>query len=85
MKTKIGRRLLNLVIISAIALSTAVLTVPAYADATGNLAVSASVGGSCTISSTDLNFGTYDGIVAHASQHLYETATISANVLLRSQ
>ena len=78
MKTKIGRRLLNLVIISAIALSTAVLTVPAYADATGNLAVSASVGGSCTISSTDLNFGTYDGIVAHASQHLYETATISA-------
>ena len=77
MKTKIGRRLLNLVIISAIALSTAVLTVPAYADATGNLAVSASVGASCTISSTDLSFGTYDGIVAHASQDLTETATIT--------
>ena len=78
MKTKIGQRSLHLAIISAIAISTAVLTLTAYADATGNLAVSASVGGSCTISSTDLNFGTYDGIVAHASQHLYETATISA-------
>jgi spore coat protein U-like protein len=77
-KTKIGQRSLNLAIISAIALSTAALTVPAYADATGNLAVSASVGASCTISSTDLSFGTYDGIVAHASEDLTETATISA-------
>ena len=62
MTTKTGQRLLNLAIISAIALSTTALTVPAYADATGNLAVSASVGTSCTISSTDLSFGTYDGI-----------------------
>jgi spore coat protein U-like protein len=75
--TKIGQRSLNLAIISTIALSTAALTVPAYADATANLTVSASVGTSCTISSTDLSFGTYDGIVAHASQDLTETATIS--------
>jgi spore coat protein U-like protein len=76
--TKIGQRSLNLAIISTIALSTAALTVPAYADATANLTVSASVGTSCTISSTDLSFGTYDGIVAHASQDLTETATMSA-------
>ena len=78
MSTKIGQRSLNLAIISTIALSTAALTVPAYADATANLTVSASVGTSCTISSTDLSFGTYDGIVAHASQDLTETATVSA-------
>ena len=79
MKTKIVQRSLNLEIISAIVLSTAALTAPAYADATGNLAVSASVGASCTISTTDLSFGTYDGIVAHASQDLTETATITTN------
>ena len=78
MKTKIVQRSLNLEIISAIVLSTAALTAPAYADATANLAVSASVGASCTISTTDLSFGTYDGIVAHASQDLTETATMSA-------
>ena len=78
MKTKIGQRSLHLAIISAIAISTAVLTLTAYADATGNLAVSASVSASCNISTTDLSFGTYDGIVAHASQDLTETATMSA-------
>ena len=62
MSTKIGQRSLNLAIISTIALSTAALTVPAYADATANLAVSAEVNASCTISTTDLSFGTYDGI-----------------------
>ena len=78
MKTKIGQKSLNLAIISAIALSTAALTAPAYADVTGSLAVSASVAASCNISTTDLDFGTYDGIVAHASQDLTKTATISA-------
>ena len=77
MTTKADQRLLNLAIISAIALSTAALTVRAYADATANLTVSAEINTSCTISSTDLSFGTYDGIVAHASQDLTETATIS--------
>ena len=75
--TNIGQRSLHLAIISTIALSTAALTAPAYADATANLDVSASVSTSCTISSTDLSFGTYDGIVAHASQDLTETATIT--------
>ena len=78
MTTKAGQRLLNFAIISAIALSTAALTAPAYADVTGSLAVSASVAASCNISTTDLDFGTYDGIVAHASQDLTKTATISA-------
>tara|TARA_B100000768_G_scaffold47599_1_gene46445 strand:+ start:8950 stop:9489 length:540 start_codon:yes stop_codon:yes gene_type:complete len=75
--TKAGQRLLNLAIISAIALSTAALTVRAYAETTANLTVSAEINTSCTISSTDLSFGTYDGIVAHASQDLTDTATIS--------
>ena len=77
MTTKAGQRLLNLAIISAIALSTAALTVRAYAETTANLTVSAEINTSCTISSTDLSFGTYDGIVAHASQDLTDTATIS--------
>ena len=55
------------------------LTVPAYAtDTAANLTVSADINASCTISTTDLSFGTYDGIVAHASQDLTETATMSA-------
>ncbi len=78
MKTKIGQKSLNLAIISAIVLSTAALTAPAYADVTGSLAVSANVAASCNISTTDLDFGTYDGIVAHASQDLTKTATMSA-------
>ena len=78
MKTKIGQKSLNLAIISAIALSTAALTAPAYADVTGSLAVSASVAASCNISTTDLDFGTYDGFAAHASEDLTKTATMSA-------
>jgi spore coat protein U-like protein len=77
--TKADQRLLKLAIISTLALITAVLIVPAYADATANLAVSAEVNASCTISTTDLSFGTYDGIFAHASQHLTETATVTTN------
>ena len=79
MTTKADQKLLKLAIISTLALITAVLIVPAYADATANLAVSAEVNASCTISTTDLSFGTYDGIFTHASQHLTETATVTTN------
>jgi len=77
--TKADQRLLKLAIISAIALSTAAFTATAYAAtlATGSLAVSASVAASCNISTTDLDFDTYDGIVAHASQDLTKTATMT--------
>ena len=78
MSTKIGQRSLNLAIISTIALSTAALTVPAYADATANLTVSADIIASCTMSTPDLNFGAYDPIVANATSDLRATATVSA-------
>ena len=78
MNTKIGQRSLNLAIVSAMVLSLTAITAPAYAlDA--SLSVSADINVSCTISTTDLSFGTYDGIVANVSQDLTETATISTN------
>ena len=74
--TKIGQRPLNLAIVLATVLGLTALTVPAYAlDA--SLSVSADINASCTISTTDLSFGTYDAIVANASQDLTATATIS--------
>ena len=77
-KTKKGQRSLNLTIVLGIALGTAVFTVPVYATETAeNLTVSAEITASCTISTTDLSFGTYDGIVANASQDLTATSTIS--------
>ena len=79
MKTKTGQRLLNLAIISAIALSTTALTVPAYAvDATQNLEVSANVGNSCTISTTALVFGAYDGVGTNLSAALEKMAEVSS-------
>ena len=76
MNTKIDQRPLNLAIVLAMGLGLTALTVPAYAlDA--SLSVSADINASCTISTTDLSFGTYDGIVANVSQDLTETSTIS--------
>ena len=76
MKTKLNQSKLKLAIVSAMLLGTAGITAPAYAlDA--SLSVSADINASCTISTTDLSFGTYDAIVANASQDLTETATIS--------
>jgi spore coat protein U-like protein len=51
-------------------LGTAGLTVPAYADATNNMLVKASINLACTITTTELNFGAYDAIVSHKSDPL---------------
>ena len=60
MNTKIGQRPLNLAIVLATVLGLTALTVPAYATQAANLTVSADINASCTISTTDLSFGTYD-------------------------
>ena len=46
------------------------------ASATANLAVSATVTNNCTISTTPLNFGSYDPVVAHASANLDGTGAV---------
>ena len=65
MKTKLNQSKLKLAIVSAMLLGTAGLTVPAYADATGTMIVSASIGLACTIETTALAFGPYDAIVTN--------------------
>jgi len=65
MKTKLNQSKLKLAIVSAMLLGTAGLTVPAYADATGTMIVSASIGLACTIETTNLAFGAYDAVVAN--------------------
>jgi|TARA_B110000037_G_scaffold169935_1_gene192605 spore coat protein U-like protein len=77
-KIKKGQRSLNLAIVWGIALGTAVLNVPAYATETAaNLTVSAEITASCTMSTTDLSFGTYDAIIANATQDLTSSAEVS--------
>jgi spore coat protein U-like protein len=57
---------------------TVALTVPAYAtDTAANLTVSADIIPSCTINTTDLNFGAYDAIIANATQDLTTSAKVS--------
>ena len=65
MKTKFNQNKLKLAIVSAMLVGSAGLTVPAYADATGTMIVSASIGLACTIETTNLAFGPYDAIVAN--------------------
>jgi len=79
MKTKLNQSKLKLAIVSAMLLGTAGLTVPAYADATGTMIVSASIGLACTITTTDLAFGAYDAIVTNKTNPLNsETGSISS-------
>ena len=63
---------------SAILISTASLSLPAYAtSSTVNMDVKANITKNCTMSNTDLNFGGYDAFGANASQDLLATATIT--------
>ena len=74
MKTKLNQSKLKLAIVSAMLLGTAGLTVPAYADATGTMIVSASIGLACTIETTNLAFGAYDAVVANKTLPLNSEA-----------
>ena len=79
MKTKLNQSKLKLAIVSAMLLGTAGLTLPAYAAtlATGNLAVTAQVSASCTVSTTDLAFGEY--LYTADASASNKTATITSN------
>ena len=79
MKTKLNQSKLKLAIVSAMLVGSAGLTMPAYAvDATQNLEVSANVGNSCTISTTALAFGAYDGVGTNLSAALEKMAEVSS-------
>jgi len=79
MKTKLNQSKLKLAIVSAMLLGTAGITVPAYAvTETADLAVSANIGNSCTISTTDLAFGAYDPIVTNKTASLNKMAAVSS-------
>ena len=70
MKTKLNQSKLKLAIVSAMLLGTAGLTAPAYADATNTMLVKASINLACTITTSELNFGAYDAIVANKTDPL---------------
>ena len=77
MKTKFNQSFLKRAIVSAIAISSATLGIHANADrATAMMNVSVIVKHSCSINSNPMTFGTYDGIVANASNALEATATV---------
>ena len=77
MKTKFNQSFLKRAIVSAIALSSATLGIHVNADrATVMMNVSVIVKHSCSINSNPMTFGTYDGVVANASNALEATATV---------
>jgi spore coat protein U-like protein len=77
MKSKFKQSTLKRAIVSAIALGFAILSSQSYADTTSsNMSVSATVRHSCSIGTTPMAFGTYDGVVANASTALNATATV---------
>ena len=64
-------------IVSAMVLGTATLSVYTYAgSSTSTMNVSVSVGHSCSMDSSPMAFGAYDGFVANASTALEATATV---------
>ena len=79
MSIKFNQRNLKLVIAAGILLGSAGLTVPAYAvDKTSDLSVTANIGNSCTITTTDLAFGAYDPIVTNKTDSLKKMAAVSS-------
>jgi spore coat protein U-like protein len=77
MKTNFNQSPLKRAIVSAIALGFTILGTQSHADTgTSIMNVSATVRHSCSIDTTPMAFGTYDGVVANASTTLNATATI---------
>ena len=77
MKTKLNQSKLKLAIVSAMLLGTAGITAPAYAlDA--SLSVTANIGMACSITTTPLDFGTYNAGGTHASANLEGTGGVSS-------
>jgi spore coat protein U-like protein len=77
MKTNFIQSALKRAIVSAITLWLTMLGTQSHADTgTSIMNVSATVRHSCSIDTTPMAFGTYDGVVANASTTLKATATI---------
>ena len=77
MKTKLNQSKLKLAIVSAMLLGTAGITAPAYAlDA--SLSVTANIGMACSITTTELAFGTYNAGSTHATAPLNAEGGVSS-------
>lgn len=77
MKTLTIQNLHKFTLASAVALAAGWGSQAQAQTATDNLAVSADVTASCTITTTALAFGNYDPVVAHASTPLDGTGTVT--------
>ena len=77
MKKKFNQSNLKRAIMSSIVFGSAILGTHSSADTgTSTMSVSATVRHACSIDTTPMAFGTYDGVVANASTTLNATATI---------
>lgn len=77
MKLKFKLSPLKRAIVSAIALGFTILGTQSHADTgTSNMSVSATVRHACSIDTTPMAFGTYDGVVANVSTALEAKATV---------
>ena len=82
MKTKINHNTLKRAIVSATVLVSAILGPHSNADrATSMMNVSVLVEYSCSINTTPMSFGVYNGVGANASIALEATATIISNCI----
>ena len=80
MKTNFIQSALKRAIVSAITLWLTMLGTQSHADTdTSIMNVSATVRHSCSIDTTPMTFGTYDGVVANASTALKATATVNSS------
>lgn len=77
MKTSTTQHLRKLTVASAVALAAGWGSQVQAATATDNLAVSADVTASCTISTAALAFGNYDPVVANATADLDSEGTVT--------
>ena len=77
MKSKFKQSTLKRAFLSAITLWVTILGTQSHADTdVSTMSVSATVRHACSIDTTPMAFGTYDGVVANASTTLNATATI---------
>ncbi len=77
MKLKFKLSPLKRAIVSAIALGFTIIGTQSHADTgTSNMSVSATVRHACSIDTTPMAFGAYDGVVANASTALDAMATV---------
>ena len=78
MKMNIKQNSTKLAIVAGILVGSAGLTVPVFAESEGTtMLVSAGIGKNCVITTTNIAFGTYDPIVAHATANLDASGSVT--------